>query len=155
MPPKAVEQMSKSPSLKPAADPKSPKRSPKAAPQSSPQLKPLNARVAVPVLSGQIGILIGKEGRTLHRIERMFAVTMRVSREASAAGHELCTVEGSDANSVAMCETYIHSICHPEIELLLPDNGLVIPKRLSGRFIGARGSNKEMFEKTLRYLLKN
>ena len=56
-------------------------------------------------------------------------------------------VEGSDADSVAMCETYIHSLSHPESELLLPEDGVLIPKRMSGRFIGARGSNKEMFEK--------
>ncbi len=150
MPPKTAEHAKQSPSMKPAADPKSPRCSPKVAPLPSPQLKSMhssNTKVIIPVNSDLVGVLIGKEGKTLHRIERMFSVTMRVSRDASAQGHELCTVDGSDGDNVAMCETYIHSICHPEVELLLPEGGLVIPKRLSGRFIGARGSNKEMFEK--------
>jgi hypothetical protein len=153
MPPKPGERKADSPHLKPAAAPKSPKCSPKLVPAThphSPQLKPLhaaNSRIVIPVPVESVGVVIGKEGRTLHRIERLFSVSIRVSKEGATPGHELCIVEGSDAGSVAMCEGYIVSLYRPEFELLLPDDGVIIPKRLSGRLIGARGSNKETFEK--------
>ena len=153
MPPKSGDHVAKSPLLKPAAAPKSPKCSPKLAPSqnalSSPQIRPLvigSCRAVIPVASPSLGVVIGKEGKTLHRMERLFGVNLKVTKEGAAQGQEVLIVEGSDADSVAMCETYIHSLSHPESELLLPEDS-VIPKRMSGRFIGARGSNKEMFEK--------
>ena len=135
--------------LKPALGPKSPKCSPKIAP-ASPQLKSLhaaNTRAVLSVPVESVGVVIGKEGKTLHRIERMFSVTVKIAKDGAAQDHELCIVEGGDAGNVAKCEAYISGIFRPEFELLLPDDGVVIPKRLSGRLIGARGSNKELFEK--------
>jgi hypothetical protein len=72
---------------------------------------------------------------------------MRVSKTGAVEGHEQVIVEGSDLDSVNLCETYILSISNPECELLLPENGVVIPKRSSGRLIGAHGSNKENLER--------
>ena len=145
MPPKSDERSAKSPS--PALVPKSPKASPLLKSLASPAVRPANVRAVVSLPNEIVGVVIGKEGRTLHRIERMFSVTMKVTKEGAAQGHELCIVEGADAGSVAMCESYIHGLSHPDCELILPEEGVVIPKRLSGRLIGSRGSNKEMFEK--------
>jgi len=85
MPPKSGEQPAKSPLLKPREAPKSPKCSPKFAPShnvpSSPQLRPLtagNSRAVIPVASHSLGVVIGKEGKTLHRMERMFGVNLKV-----------------------------------------------------------------------------
>jgi hypothetical protein len=149
MPPKAGERTGGSLPLKAAVGPKSPKGSPKIAP-GSPQLKPLhagNTRAVLSVPVESVGVVIGKEGKTLHRIERMFSVSVKVAKDGAAQDHELCIIEGGDAGNVAKCEAYISGIFRPEFELMLPDDGVVIPKRLSGRLIGARGSNKELFER--------
>jgi len=100
--------------------------------------------VEVPVPHEKVGLVIGREGKTLKRIERIFAVKLSLTSTKKAHGEKLSITCGA-ADTADRAAAYVSALLSPEQEVRVPDKKL--SRQVLGLFIGLKGAHKEKLER--------